>query len=228
MEAHTNGNGGLARRPPVLPRARQGAAAVGANHDGFDHGDGPCRGLDVGPRAGRRPLWRPARPRHGARPLASGLGPADVLPLRRSHCRGHAPAGQAERYVAGPAERPVLARLRHRRHPCAARCGRRRRLGSPHRPQAGNAGDDGAQRHLRRTHAAGAAVVGEADFPLPLGEGGGRVATGEVSPRAQTGVEEPLIRASRHLLPRGREGGLRHFSNRALHAKACPMQSPGD
>ena len=56
------------------------------------------------------------------------------------------------------AVRPVLARRRHRRHPCAAGCGRRRRLGSPHRPQAGNAGDDGAQRHLRRSHAAGAAV----------------------------------------------------------------------
>ena len=122
MEAHARGNGGHARHPPVLPRTRQGAAAVGANHDRIDHGDGPCRGLDVGPRAGRRPLWRAARPRHGARSLAPGLGPADVLPLRRPHCRGHAPAGQGDGYVAGPAARPVLARLRHRRHPCAAGC----------------------------------------------------------------------------------------------------------
>ena len=34
VEANANGNGGLARRPPVLPRTRQGAAAVGANHAG--------------------------------------------------------------------------------------------------------------------------------------------------------------------------------------------------
>ena len=53
-----------------------------------DHRDGPCRGLDRGSRARRRALWRAARARHGARPLASGLGPADVLPLRRSHRRG--------------------------------------------------------------------------------------------------------------------------------------------
>jgi hypothetical protein len=44
-----NSNGGLARRPPVFPGARQGAPAVGANHDRIDHGDGSCRGLDVGP-----------------------------------------------------------------------------------------------------------------------------------------------------------------------------------
>ena len=180
MEAHARGNGGHARRPPVLPRARQGAAAVGANHDGLDHGDGSCRGLDVGSRAGRRPLWRAARPRHGARSLAPGLGPADVLPLRRPDCRGHAPAGQGDGYVAGPAARPVLARLRHRRHPCAAGSGRRRRLGSPHRPQAGNAGDDGAQRHMRRPDAAGAAVGGADDVPLPLWE---RVAPNEVRRR---------------------------------------------
>ncbi len=35
---------------------------------------------------------------------------------------------------------------------------RRRRLRGPHRPQAGHAGDDRAQRHLRRSDAAGAAV----------------------------------------------------------------------
>ena len=167
MEAHPRGNGGHARRPPVLPRARQGAPAVGANDGRIDHGDGPCRGLDVGPRAGRSPLWRAARPRHGARSLAPRLGPADVLPLRRPHRRGHAPAGQGDGYVAGPAARPVLARLRHRRHPCAAGSGRRRRLGSPHRPQAGDAGHDGAQRHMRRSDAAGAAVGGEAVTASP-------------------------------------------------------------
>ena len=63
--------------------------------DRIDHGDGPCRGLDGGSRTRRGALRRAARPRHGARPLASGLGPADVLPLRRPHRRGHAPAGQA-------------------------------------------------------------------------------------------------------------------------------------
>ena len=36
--------------------------------------------------------------------------------------------------------------------------GRCRRLGSPHRPQAGDAGHDGAQRDVRRPDAAGAAV----------------------------------------------------------------------
>ncbi len=70
--------------------------------------------------------------------------------------------GKDDGYVAGqtsrPAARPVLARLRHRRHPCAAGSGRRRRLGSPHRPQAGNAGHDRAQRHVRRPDAAGAAL----------------------------------------------------------------------
>ena len=30
--------------------------------------------------------------------------------------------GKADGYVAGPAARPVLARRRHRRHPCAAGC----------------------------------------------------------------------------------------------------------
>jgi catechol 2,3-dioxygenase-like lactoylglutathione lyase family enzyme len=79
----------------VLPRTGKGAPAVGANRAGLDHGDGSCRGLDAGPRTGRRALWRAARARHGARPLASRLGPADVLPLRRPHRRGHAPAGQA-------------------------------------------------------------------------------------------------------------------------------------
>ena len=75
--------------------------------------------------------------------------------------------GKADGYVAGPAERPVLARRRHRRHPCAAGSGRRRRLGSPHRPQAGDAGHDGAQRDVRRPDAAGAAVGGEAViFPV--------------------------------------------------------------
>ncbi len=105
MEAHASGNGGHARRPPVLPRARQGAAAVGANHDRIDHGDGPCRGLDVGPRTGRRALWRAARPRHGARSLASRLGPADVLPLRR-------PASSRSR--TGRARRPDTSQDRLR------------------------------------------------------------------------------------------------------------------
>ena len=36
--------------------------------------------------------------------------------------------------------------------------GRRRRFRGPHRPQAGHAGDDRAQRHLRRSDAAGATV----------------------------------------------------------------------
>ena len=64
---------------------------------GADHRDGPCRGLDAGSRTRRSALWRAARARHGARPLASGLGPADVLPLRRPRRRGDAPAGQARR-----------------------------------------------------------------------------------------------------------------------------------
>ena len=64
---------------------------------GVDHRDGSCGGLDAGPRAGRRAVWRAARPRHGARSFASRVGPADVLPLRRPHRRGLAPAGQAVR-----------------------------------------------------------------------------------------------------------------------------------
>ena len=95
VEAHPRGHGGDARRPAVLPRARQGAAALGreprpASITAMDH----VVVSTAGSRAGRRALWRAARPRHGARPLASGLGPADVLPLRRSHRRGRAPAGQ--------------------------------------------------------------------------------------------------------------------------------------
>ena len=83
-----------ARRAAVLHRTGQGTPALGPNH-----------------RRRRSPRWitwwsRPPIPsaprrstargwaRHGARPLASGLGPADVLPLRRSHRRGRAPAGQ--------------------------------------------------------------------------------------------------------------------------------------
>ena len=84
-----------ARHPAVLPRTGQGAPAVGANRARIDHRDGPCRGLDRRSRTRRGALWRAARARHGARPLASRLGPADVLPLRRSDRRGHAPAGQA-------------------------------------------------------------------------------------------------------------------------------------
>ena len=137
---------------------------LGANHDRIDHGDGPCRGLDVGPRTGRRALWRAARPRHGARSLAPGLGPADVLPLRRPHRRGHAPAGQARPDTSQDRLRGLCWRVADidATHARLA-AGRRRRLGSAHRPQAGNAGDDRAQRHLRRPDAAGAAVGGEAD-----------------------------------------------------------------
>jgi catechol 2,3-dioxygenase-like lactoylglutathione lyase family enzyme len=59
---------------------------------------------------------------------------------------------------AGPAARPVLARHRHRCHPCAA-CGRRRRgLRSPHRSQARHPRHDCAQRHLRRPDADRAAL----------------------------------------------------------------------
>ena len=56
----------------------------------------------------------------------------------------------------------ICWRVADRRHPCAAGRGRRRRLRNPHRPQAGHAGDDRAQRHLRGSDAAGAAVGGEA------------------------------------------------------------------
>jgi catechol 2,3-dioxygenase-like lactoylglutathione lyase family enzyme len=129
--------------------------------------------------------------------------------FRCGDCRGHAPAGQVSRHVAGPAERPVLARLRHRRHPSAARSGRRRRLGSPHRPQAGNAGDDGAQRHMRRTHAAGAAVDGEGMiFPSPLvGEGGAKRRMRGLHLRRQTPHPAPCRFAPAiHLLPQGKKG----------------------
>jgi hypothetical protein len=68
----------------------------------------------------RSTLWRAARARYGARPLASGLGPVDVLPLRRSDRRGGAPAGRRR----GPEPRQVvgieLARRRHRRDAGAA------------------------------------------------------------------------------------------------------------
>ena len=110
-----------ARHPAVLPRTIEGAPALGANRAGIDHRDGPCGGLDAGPRAGRRAVWRAARPRHGARPFASRVGPADVLPLRRPHRRDLAPAGQAGGRNARPAARDLLARRRHRRHACAAR-----------------------------------------------------------------------------------------------------------
>ena len=76
---------------------RQGAPALGRDHAGADHRAGPCRDLDRGSRARRGALWRAARARHGARPFAPGLGPADVLPLRRSHRRGRAPAGAGGR-----------------------------------------------------------------------------------------------------------------------------------
>ena len=74
MEAHPRRHRGNARRPPVLPRTRQGAPALGANDGWIDHGAGPCRGLDVGPRARGCALRRAARPRHGARSLASRIG----------------------------------------------------------------------------------------------------------------------------------------------------------
>src|SRR5882724_5311337 len=48
----------------------------------------------------------------------------------------------------------ICWRVADRRHPCAAGRGRRRRLRNPHRPQAGHAGDDRAQRHLRGSDAA--------------------------------------------------------------------------
>ncbi|MHC2383845.1 catechol 2,3-dioxygenase-like lactoylglutathione lyase family enzyme [Bradyrhizobium liaoningense] len=43
-------------------------------------------------RARRSTLWCAARARSRTRPLAPGLGPADVFPLRRPHRRGGAPA----------------------------------------------------------------------------------------------------------------------------------------
>ena len=95
VEAHPRGHRCDARRPAVLPRTGERAPALGANRACVDHRDGPCGGLDPGSRARRRAVWRAARARHGARPFASGLGPADVLPLRRPHRRGHASAGQA-------------------------------------------------------------------------------------------------------------------------------------
>ena len=145
------------RRPAVLPGTGQGAPAVGANLARIDHRDGPCGGRDRRSRTRRRALWRPARARHGARPLASGLGPADVLPLRRSHRRGRAPAGQGYRCRARPALGPELARRRCRRDAGAAGLRRPRRLRGAHRPQAGHAGAHRAQRHLRHPHAAGGA-----------------------------------------------------------------------
>ncbi len=48
---------------------------------------------------------------------------------------------------------------RYRRHPCAACSCWRRRFRSAYRPQAGHAGDDGAQRHLWCADATGAACA---------------------------------------------------------------------
>ena len=88
------------------------------------------------------------------------------LVVEVTHRPGKPAAGAQDKGGQGQAARHLLARRRHRRHPCAADGGRRRRLGSPHRPQAGDAGDDRAQRHLRRADAAGAAL-GEAGVTQP-------------------------------------------------------------
>ena len=114
--------------------------------------------VDRRSRTRRRALWRAARARHGARSLASGLGPADVLPLRRSHRRGGAPAGQdsdAKTTTGCGALSWRVADIDATRARLASR--RRRCFRGAHRPQAGHAGADRAQRHLRHSHAAGGA-----------------------------------------------------------------------
>ena len=81
------------------------------------------------------------------------------MALDRSHPDWGRLKGRGDR--AGPPARGMLARRRHRCHPCPARRRGGRRLGNPHRPQAGNAGHDRAQRHMRRADLAGAAAGGE-------------------------------------------------------------------
>ena len=73
------------------------ASALGRHSGSAGSGTRSRRGFDRGSRARRGALRRASRPRHGARPLAPGLGPADVLPLRRSHRRGGAQAGRRRR-----------------------------------------------------------------------------------------------------------------------------------
>ncbi len=88
----------------------------------------------------------------------SGLGTADVLPLRRPHRRGGAAAGRRRRRHARQTVGPELAGRRHRRGAGAALGRWRRRLGGAHRPQARHTGDERAQRHLRRADAVAGAV----------------------------------------------------------------------
>jgi hypothetical protein len=234
MEAHTNSNGGLARRPPVLPRARQGATAVGANHDRIDHGDGSCRGLDVGPER--------AAALYGAR-----------LGLDMALDRSHPDWGRLMFFRCGD----LIVEVTHRpgketdtsQDRLSGLCWRVSDIDATHARliqagvdvsevrtgrKPGTRGDDGTQRHLRRADAAGAAIGGEAViFPLSLWE---RVAPNEVRRRVRGSLHkhsaerDPSSGASRHLLQQGEKEktSIASFSNRTLHATACRMQSPGD
>jgi len=203
-----------------------------------NHGDGPCRGRDVRPRTGRSPLWRAARPRHGARSFAPRLGPADVLPLRRPHRRGHTPAGQADglrrRTTSRPAARACAGASPTSTPPNARLVqARRRYLGNPHRPQAGDTGDDGAQRHVRCPDPAGAAVCGAVIFPLPLWERVDRMSvssfeTGEGSVSADRDPSSAFASAKAPSPTRGEgEERYRLVLNHSVRATADIMCLPG-
>ena len=137
-------------RPLSVPSARR-----------TDHRDGSCGDLDRDPER--------AAALYGARlglDMALDRSHPDWGRLMFFRCGDlivevmHRPGKREarQRQDRRQAARHVLARRRYRRHPGAAGGRRRRRLGSPHRPQAGHAGHDRAQRHLRRSDASGAAI----------------------------------------------------------------------